>query len=87
MPNQQIIEVSTKGKQVSSEQQGDDKDIELSTKGQSSNKFESSNKLKQENVIPAAAGELEAVKENDETVTADSALRIDDENASNACVV
>jgi hypothetical protein len=80
-PKQQVIEVSTEGKQVSPEQHDDDKVVDRSTEEQPSNKFESSNKLNQQNVIPAAA-ELEAVKENDDTVTADQVLTIDDEYAS-----
>ena len=78
-PKQQMIKVSTEGKQVSAEQQDDDKVIDRSTEGHTSNKSESANKLKQQNVIPPAAGELEAVKENDDTVTAGQVLTIDDE--------
>jgi hypothetical protein len=75
-PNQQIIKVSTEGKQVSQEPQDDDRI-------QPSNKMESADKLEQ-SAIPQA-GELEALVEHDKdntvgTVTADS-LTIDEEYA------
>ena len=82
LPKQQIIEVSTEGEQVSPEQQDDDKVIDRSTEGQPSNKMEHANKLKQQNVIPTTADDLQAVKENNDTVTADSVLTINDEYAS-----
>jgi hypothetical protein len=47
-PKQQIIEVSTEGKQVSSEQQDDDKVIDPSTEVQPSSKSASANKLQQD---------------------------------------
>jgi hypothetical protein len=74
-----VIKVSTEGKQVSAEQQDDHKIINRST--EESNRMESANKLTQQNIVPAAAGEPGEIKEN-ETVTADSVLTIDDENAS-----
>ncbi len=80
-PKKQIIELSTEGKQVSPEPQDDAKGIDRSIEGQPSNKIESANKLEQ-NVIPAAAGELQTVKENDDTITSGSVLTTDEEYAS-----
>jgi ParB-like nuclease domain len=74
---QQIIEVSTEGKQVSQEQQDDDKVIDRSTEEQPSNKSGLVNKLEQD-VMPMAGDELEAVKEIDETIIANSVLTIDE---------
>src|SRR5215469_9854277 len=73
----QIIEVSTEGKQVSQEKQDDDKVIDRSTEEQPSNKSGLVNKLEQD-VMPMAGDELEAVKEIDETIIADSVLTIDE---------
>lgn len=72
-PKRPIIKVSTEGKQVSSEQQDDDKVIDPSTEVQPSTKSESANKLEQD-VIPVAGNGLEAVKEID----ANSVLTIDE---------
>jgi ParB-like nuclease domain len=74
---QQIIEVSTEGKQVSQEQQDDDKVIDRSTEEQPSNKSGLVNKLEQD-VMPMAGDELEGVKEIDETIIANSVLTIDE---------
>ena len=82
-PKQQIIEVSAEGKQISSEQQDDDKGIDR-LGIQPSNKMESADKLKQQRATPHAV-ELEALVQNDKDntvgkVTADS-LTIDEEFA------
>ena len=81
-PKQQMIKVSPEGEQVSPEQQDDDKVVDRSTEEQPSNKSESANKPKKHNVIPQAADDLQAVKENNDIVTADSVLTVDEEYAS-----
>jgi ParB-like nuclease domain len=79
---QQIIEVSAEVKQVSQEQQDDDKVIDRSAEVQPSNEIDFTNKLNPQNTIPVPGDELEAVKEIDDTVTAEQVLKIDDQNPS-----
>lgn len=81
LPKQQIIEVSTEGEQVSPEQQADDNVIDRSTEGEPCT-MQHANKLKQQDDIPTTANDVEAVKENEETVTAEPVLTINNEYAS-----
>ena len=59
---QQIIEISTEGKQVSPEPQDDDKDIDRSIEGQLSNKMDSLRNWTNKASYLRQAGELKAVE-------------------------